>query len=290
MKNRAKRKKSLTIFLFLLPALLLAAVFCYYPFLKTILNSFSTVNNKGVITGWAGLDNYRYTFGRSDFPIALRNTLILTFVNVPVTMAISFLLALLSYRRRKPSPVIEVLLALPMAVSMSAACLIFKSMFSKRLGIINSFFGLEIGWFEDKKTALLTVLILTVWMGISFNYMLFLGALRKIPRSLTDTTALIGIGPWTRLTKVYLPLTSQTMLYSCCINFAQAVMCSAPMIIITQGGPSKSTETLMYMMYAFGFGSADYGLAAVTSLTAFAIMMVSTVIAFAITRKKVFYR
>ena len=68
-----------------------------------------------------------------------------------------------------------------MAVSMSAACMVFKSMFSPILGIANAILGTQLGWLESRSTALYTIIILTVWMGIGFDFLLFLSALRGIP-------------------------------------------------------------------------------------------------------------
>ncbi|NLZ89632.1 MAG: sugar ABC transporter permease, partial [Clostridiales bacterium] len=98
---RAKAKP----YLFLAPMLLFAAAFIYYPFFKTFLFSFTTVNFMGEITGWAGLDNFRYLFSRRDFSTALTNSLKLTAMNVPLTLIITITLALLATRRRKLSPV-----------------------------------------------------------------------------------------------------------------------------------------------------------------------------------------
>ena len=134
---KMKTRKNLKVLLFLLPILLFAVVFVYYPFVRNIVNSFSLVNAKGEIRGFAGLENYRYTYGRKDFPQALKHTLIIAAINVPATLVITISLALLANKRRRLSPVYETLFTMPMSVSMSAACMIFKSMFSPSVGIIN---------------------------------------------------------------------------------------------------------------------------------------------------------
>lgn len=175
------RKGGIKPYLFILPMLVLAVTFVYYPFAKTFLYSFTTVNFKGEITGYAGLDNYAYLVGRRDFSKAIGNTLRLTLMNVPVTIVIALALALLSERRRALSPVWETMFSLPMAVSMSAAALIFKVLLNPTVGYVNYTLGLDWGWFRDKETALTGILSLTVWMGIGFPYLLLLGALRGVP-------------------------------------------------------------------------------------------------------------
>lgn len=270
--------------------MIFAILFVYYPFVKTVINSFCVVNHKGNITGFAGLDNYKYVFGRGDFKKAVLNSLIITGINVPATLLVTILLALIANKRRRLSPLYETLFALPMAVSASAACMVFKSMFSPSLGIVNAMLGTQLGWFESRKTALYTVIILTVWMGTGFNYLLFLSALRRIPADIMEAARLDGAGFFTRVFRIQLPLISPTILYVACTNLVLAMMCSAPMIIITQGGPSGSTTSLMYMMFASGYGSSNYSLAAVVSIVTFLLTFGFTAAAFMLERRRVHYQ
>ncbi|MGI6690987.1 MAG: carbohydrate ABC transporter permease [Christensenellales bacterium] len=282
---RAKAKP----YLFLAPMLLFAAAFIYYPFFKTFLFSFTTVNFMGEITGWAGLDNFRYLFSRRDFSTALTNSLKLTAMNVPLTLIITITLALLATRRRKLSPVYETMFALPMAVSMSAAAMIFKALLSPATGYLNALLGLRMGWLESKAHALYGILMLTVWMGIGFDYLLFLSAFRAIPTDLTEAAIIDGAGFMTSLVRVRLPLVSPTLLYVGCTNMVLAMMTSGPIIILTQGGPARSTTTLMYMMYTSGYGSSNYSLSACLSIVTFALTFALTLAAFLLERRGVHY-
>ena len=267
-----------------------AILFVYYPFVKTIVNSLCTVNEKGNITGFAGLDNYAYVFGRSDFKKSLLNSLLITVINVPLTLIITISLALIANKKRRFSSVYETLFTLPMAISMSAACMIFKAMFSPTLGIVNSILGTNIGWFESRDTALLSCIIITVWMGIGFDFLLFQSALRGIPTHIMEAAKLDGAGFFTRVFKIQLPMISPTIFYVLCTNTVLAMMTSGPMIIITQGGPSRSTTTLMYMMFSSGYGSSNYSLAAVVSIVAFVLTFGFTLLSFIFERKKVHYQ
>ena len=283
-------KRHLKIFLFLLPIMAFAILFVYYPFVKTIINSFSVVNARGEIKGFAGLENYRYVFSRKDFPLALKHTLIIAAVNVPITLFITISLALIATKKRKLSPIYETMFTLPMSVSMSAACMIFKSMFSPTLGWVNYTFGLSLGWYESRDTALMSCLLLTIWMGIGFDFLLFQSALRAIPDQVMEAAEIDGASFFTRIFRIQIPLISPTIFYVLCTNLVLAMMTSAPMIIITQGGPARSTNTLMYMMYASGFGSSDYSLAAVVSLVAFVLTLGFTILSFVFERKRVHYQ
>ena len=216
--HHQQMKKLLKIFAFLAPIVLFAIVFVYYPFVKTIINSLCSVNERGEVGNFVGLENYSYVFGRSDFKKSVLNSLIITLINVPVTLVITISLALIATKKRRFSVVYETLFCLPMAISMSAACMVFKSMFSPTLGFVNHLFGTSLGWFESRDTALYTCIILTVWMGIGFNFLLFQSALRGIPTQVMEAAKLDGAGFFTRVFKIQLPLISPTIFFVLCTD------------------------------------------------------------------------
>ena len=289
-RSAKRRREGRRVFFLLLPIMVFAIVFVYFPFIRTIINAFSRVNSKGIIKGFAGLENFIYTYSRKDFLPALKHTLIIAIFNVPITLVITLTLALLSQKRRRLSAVYETMFTLPMSVSMSAACMIFKSMFSPSVGFINYFFSLKLGWFESTETALASCIILTVWMGIGFDYLLLLSALRGIPKSVMEATEVDGISLWRKIFLVEIPLISPTIFYIFCTNLVLCMMTSAPMIIIMGVSlESSATNTLMSMMYQSGFSSSDYGLAAVLSLTAFILTLLFTILSFVAEKRRVHY-
>lgn len=289
-KDRALLLKKAKPYLFLLPMLFFAVSFVYYPFAKTLSHSVSLVNAQGVITGFAGLDNFRYLFSRRDFGIALRNTLTLTAINVPITLLITISLALLATKKRRLSSIYETFFSLPMAVSMSAAAMIFKVLLNPTVGYVNYALGLSLGWYESKAHALYGIVMLTVWMGIGFDYLLFLAAFRNIPEELIDAGKLDGAGFFASLFQIKLPMVSSTLLYVACTNMLLALMTAGPIIILTQGGPARSTMTLIYMMFSSGYGSSNYSLSACVSLITFLLSLSLTLLAFHFERKKVHYQ
>ena len=289
-RSAKRRREGRRVFFLLLPIMVFAIAFIYFPFIRTIINAFSRVNSKGIIKGFAGLENFIYTYSRKDFLPALKHTLIIAIFNVPITLVITLTLALLSQKKRRLSAVYETMFTLPMSVSMSAACMIFKSMFSPSVGFINYFFSLKLGWFESTETALAACIILTVWMGIGFDYLLLLSALRGIPKSVMEATKVDGISLWRKIFLVEIPLISPTIFYIFCTNLVLCMMTSAPMIIIMGVSPeSSTTNTLMSMMYQSGFSSSDYGLAAVLSLTAFILTLLFTILSFVAEKRRVHY-
>ena len=274
-------------YLFVLPMTALALVFVYYPFVKTVLYSLSVVNAKGEVLSFAGLENFAYLFGRREFGAALSNTLTLAFINVPVTLLITIGLGYLASRERLLSPVYESAFALPVAVSMSAAALIFKVLLNPTAGLVNYLFHLDFGWYQDRHTAMAGILLLTVWMGIGLNFLLFLSAFRAVPRDLADCAYLDGASEAKAFWYIRLPLVAPTVLYVSCTNMIQAMMTSGPILVLTQGGPSRATTTLVYMMYTSGYSSSNYSLAACVSLVTFALTLVITLALYIVQERRV---
>lgn len=277
-------------YLLLLPLCFFAAVFVFYPFVNTIIHSFTLVNFRGEVTGPAGLDNFQYLFSRKDFFIALKNTLKITAITVPLTSIICLVLALLSVDKRKLSPVYETMSMLPMAVSMSTKALIFRVMFHPTVGIVNYLLGTNYGWFRDSKTALTGIIILAVWMGIPFNYVLLLSALRSVPKEIISAAEVDGAGYFSTLFSVQIPLISPTLFYIICTDAIMALLISGPIILLTNGGPSRSTTTLIFMMYSSGYGSSNYSMAAAISIITLLLSLVFVFFAFLIEKRKVHYQ
>ena len=177
-----------------------------------------------------------------------------------------------------------------MAVSMPAASQIFKMLLEPTMGILNYRLGLNIGWFSDPKTALFGIVMVCLWIGIPFDFLLFLSALRNIPANLMEAADLEGVGVLRRLLRLQLPLTTPTVLYVVCTNMVLAMMTSAPVMIITGGQPSHSTVTLIFMMYTSGYQSSNYSLAACISLVTFVLTFGLVLLAFIFDHRKVHYQ
>ena len=277
-------------YLFLLPILFFAFCFVYYPFARTFLYSFSRVNFRGDITAFTGFRNYIRLFTDPLFFTALSNTLRLTGTVVPLILVISYALALLAEKKRKAGFLYETMFIIPMAVSMPAAAQIFRMLLEPSMGILNYTLSLNIGWFSDPAAALFGIAFVCIWIGVPFDFLLFLSALRGIPPQLTEAADLDGVGYLRNLFRIKIPLTSPTILFVICTNVVLAMMTAAPVMIITGGQPGHSTVTLIFMMYTVGYQSANYSLAACISIVTFLLTFGIVFLAFVFERRKVHYQ
>ena len=277
-------------YLFLLPVLFFAFCFVYYPFGRTFLYSFSRVNFRGDITTFTGLRNFSRLFSDPVFHTALTNTLRFTVIVVALILVVSYALALLAEKKRRAGFFYETMFIIPMAVSIAAASQIFRMLLEPNIGILNHWLSLDIGWFSDPSYAMWGIIMVCVWIGVPFDFLLILSALRNIPTELIETTNMDGAGFFRTLFRIKIPLTSPVILFVICTNMVLAMMTAAPVMIITGGQPAYSTVTLIFMMYTAGYQSSNYSLAACISMVTFALTFGLVFLAFVFERKKVFYQ
>ena len=283
-------KKRFSPYLYFFPALMLAYLFSYRPFAKTFLNSFSLVNFAGKIIGFVGLDNFKALIFDPNFQTSLINTFKFAFVFIPLDLLFCLICALLVYKKRRFTALNETLFMLPMAVAMSSAALVFKAIFNPTIGVVNYLFRLNIQWFDDPAWALFTIIFLGVWMAIGLDFLLLLGALRSIRRDILDAAEIEGAGAIAKFFHVQLPLISPTILFIVSTRLRDSLLLSGPVLVMTNGGPYRSTQTLVYQMYIEGFTAGNYSKGSAISVVVFLLTFLLILLAFRFERKGVFYQ
>lgn len=273
-----------------LPALLLAVVFAYRPFVVTILNSFHTVNLGGVRMQFVGVENYQRLFGSESFQASLSNTLRFTLFFVPTNITICLAAALLSNREGKLATLNQIFFFLPMAVGLSSAMMIIKMMFNPSIGIINHLIGSDIQWFNDPKAAMALLVIAGVYLDIGFNFLLLSAALRNVPKELVEVANLEGAGKMSIFRYLQLPLIAPTLVFVLMTNIKDAMLISSPVLILTEGGPFRSTQTLVYQMYLEGFKSGNYAMGSAIATVVFLLTFTILLSLLHLERRRVYYQ
>ena len=283
MQNKALKRA--VPYLYVAPIVLFAVAFSYFPFLRTLAFSVSRVNRRGEVLEFVGMANFISIFGRDDFLISLQNTVWLTAMYVPMSIVLATCLALLVNKKRFLSALPEVVFSIPMAVSMASASLIFKVILNPTIGIVNSLLGINFAWFWDRDHAMIGVLVLCLWVGLAFDFLLMLLALRSVQPSLTEAAEIDGAGHAKKFFRIQLPIIMPTVFFIACTNIILAMMTVTPMIVITEGGPFRQTQTLVYSMFVFGYQSQNYSIAAVFSIAVFMITFLFILMAFRLDKR-----
>ena len=252
-----KRRMDKRAYLYLAPAFAVVAVFSFIPFCKTFASSFLLINQKGVITAFAGFDNYRALFKDVYFIKSISNTAFFILLFLPLNTFVTLLSASLVKEKTRFNEWISLAYFLPLAFSLSLSSLIFKEMFKGTNSIINRIFGLDIVWLNDRTSAFVAIVLLSVFLDFALDHILLLSAFRKIDRSVKEAAMMDGASPARMYFSIELPLISPTLLMTVFIAFKDALLISAPIMTMTEGGPRRSTETVMYYYYLEAFKSSN---------------------------------
>ena len=240
-------------YLYVLPAVVLVAVFSYYPFLKAFVSSFFIENQMGELTAFAGLENYKALLANEFFIQSVKTTFLLSVIFIPVNTVLTLLGATLVRRKSRFNEVIGSVYIIPLAFSMSLFALILKQILSPTNSIINRIFHLNVVWLNDRTSALVSIIILCVFLDFALDYVLLLSAFRKIERNIIEASLIDGTNEWQRYFMIELPLIVPTLVMTIFIALKDILLISAPIMLMTEGGPFRSTESVMFYYYIEAF-------------------------------------
>ncbi|OWY37480.1 lactose ABC transporter permease [Xenophilus sp. AP218F] len=250
--------------LFLSPALLLMAVFTFWPLL---FGSYIAFTRYDLISPpqWAGLDNFRYLLDDPVFLQALRNSLCYLLV-VPVIQLSGIALAVLVNRKLAGIKLFRAAFYLPVITTVSVVGIMWNWMYAD-YGVLNSALrylhlladNSDIGFLSDENIALFAVMFVTYWRGIGYYMVLYLAGLQSIPAEMQEAAALDGAGPWQRFWRITLPMLTPTILFCSLISTLDALKAFEEVLVMTRGSPLNSTFTVLYYAFHQGFNQLDFG-------------------------------
>lgn len=258
--------------LFVAPALLYLVAFFGYPLVRNILMSFQEFTPTTYFTGEApfiGLENWRAVFSDDLFGDALWQTLLFTVGSLVGQFTIGLALAIFFSRRFPLSRFVRAVLLLPWLVPMVVSAVVWRRIMDQDHGILNSFLdtlGLTDGgapWLSSPSMALLSAVLVNIWIGIPFNMVILYGGLQEIPRELYEASSLDGAGPWRTFRSITLPMLRPVATVVLVLGFMSTVKILDLILALTGGGPADSTQTLGTMTYQLSFMRLDFGQGAV---------------------------
>ncbi|MER7415421.1 ABC transporter permease subunit [Micromonospora peucetia] len=189
----------------------------------------------------------------------------------------------------------RVLLILPYAMPSFAMLLVWRDMFNTDFGLINNLFGLGVDWFGQEWSARIAVILVQLWLGYPYMFLVATGALQAIPKELTEASSVDGASPWQSFRAVTLPLLLVALSPLLIASFAYNFNNFNAIYLTTEGGPfpadnptAGATDLLITYTYRLAFGAqgAQFGLAAAVSIFIFTIVAVVSAVSFRRTRKQ----
>ncbi|WP_374149376.1 carbohydrate ABC transporter permease [Priestia megaterium] len=293
-----KEKKSVPTIIvglaYLLPSLLLFSVFLFYPMIKTLYLSLFITDTQGNPLNFVGLQNFLYLFTDPNFLQSMKATFLFVLYTVPIGLVIALFLALIANEKLKGIGFFRTMFSSTMGMSVAASSVIWMFMYNPTIGVINKVLNLvgihDVQWLLDPKYALVAVSISTIWMNIGFTFLILLGGLQNIDGKLYENARIAGVSYWYQLRKITLPMLSPTLFFIITVSFINAFQTFGQIDILTKGGPTDSTNVIVYSIYKDAFVNYNVGSASAQATILFFCILLVTALQFKLGERKVHYQ
>lgn len=287
------RKGKLFILFSLLPALLLVAVFTFYPFFRGVVMAFQEYKLFDLRNvPFVGLRNFKDAFADPKFLRAITNSGYWVFFSLTLQFLIGFTLALVLKKPFRGRGIYQGFVFYSWALSGFLIGMIWKWMFNSQIGVINDLLlktGLikeRIGFLSDPDWAMISVVIANVWYGIAFFAIMLLAALQSVPNELYEAAQVDGANAFRKLFNVTIPYILPTIITTTLLRAIWIFNDPAIIYGLTNGGPAGSTHILSSLMLNKIIYDGDYGMASAIGVIMIVILMLYTIFYLLVTRSE----
>lgn len=285
-------RETLAAWGFLAPATLHLAAFSFGPMLFALYLALHRWSPIEPARPFVGLANFVTVVRDPLVWISLRNTLLYT-LHVPVAMAIALGMALLLRRHSRATRLVRTVFFLPYVSSAVAIALVWQWVYHPDFGLLNYFVGLvgirPVDWLGNPRTALLAVMLVSIWVQVGYQMVVFQAGLQGIPRDYLDAARVDGANAWRRFWRVTFPLLRPVTLFVLVTGVITSFQVFTLVYVLTDGGPLHATDVLVYRIYQLAWEFLQFGPASALALLLFALLFVATWVQFRLLGKQVQY-
>ncbi len=288
---RVTRRRKLTGFLYVLPALLFVGIFTLYPFIRMFWIS---LNDWDLLTPpeYVGTANFRRALDDGEFWRSFRYTLKYTILITPILIVGGYLLALLTSVNTPLRRFTRAVVFIPVVIGLAASSLLWYWLFSARYGLINQAL-IELGIIDEPilwlgvepNTSTWAIIISITWKVLGFGMILFVAAIQAIPQEITEAARVDGANAWQRTTRVTVPLTMRTILLVTLVSMIGSLLAFDQFFIMTAGQPLNKTATSVFYAYQESFPNTHLGYGSALFLILAFFILLFTVTQMILTRR-----
>jgi sn-glycerol 3-phosphate transport system permease protein len=293
MEKRVTFDNRLLPYLLLAPQIVVTLVFFFWPSAQAIWQSVLIEDAFGGNSRFVWFENFERLLSDPGYYASARLTVVFSFLVAGIGLALSLLFAVMADRVIRGAETYKTFLIWPYAVAPAVAGVLWGFLFNPSIGIVAWMLqgiGIEFNYVTNGNQALLLVVLASVWTQLSYNFLFFLAGLQSIPRSLIEAAAIDGAGPGRRFWDIVFPLLSPTGFFLLVINVIYAFIGTFGVISsLTQGGPGRATEILVYKVYNDGFRGQDLGGSAAQSVIMMIVLVLLTIVQFRFIERRVHY-
>ncbi|WP_052367789.1 MULTISPECIES: carbohydrate ABC transporter permease [Haloferax] len=280
------RKETIEGALWSLPYLAVFTVFLVWPAVRGLYMSLHTYPNKFDLTQteWVGLQNYVELFQDPVFYNAMEGTLLFVAVSVPALVLLGLVMALGVNRDVAGKRTLRAIYFSPYVLTVAVVALVWGQVYSQSYGLINYYLGFVMenppGWLTSSDLVMASLAFMTVWWLVGFNFVIFLAARQSIPERLYEAARLDGATGWRAFKDITLPQMRNSVVFVVMVQFILQFQVFAQPYIMTQGGPSDSSDTLVYYLYRSAFSQQQFGYGAAMGYVLVAILILIAIVNF----------
>ena len=294
---RLKRNENLVGWAFVAPAMTAFAILTAFPFLCEM---FLSLVEWKFFNGWkklkfVGFQNFIDIFSESsDFVMALENTFVYVITIVPLSIILSIIFAYCMNSRIFGKRWLRMMFFIPYISSIVAVGTVFKFLFRED-GIVNNFLmslsiiAEPIKWNIDPTFSKIPIILLSVWMSIGYQLILFTAAMQNVPVSLYEAGKIDGASSLKQFTKITLPLISPTIFYLVVTRTMAVFKIFGSVNVFTMGTTMDSNTSVVVQIYRDAFSSYKFGAASAMAVVLWILIMIVTAVNFWGQKKWVHY-
>lgn len=285
------RSENIWGWLFVLPTMIGLIVLNIYPIINTIKQSFFKTGDFGRGDIFIGVDNYVKMLSDSETWDALLATFKYAIIEVPFSIAISLVLAVLLNRKMRGRSAYRTIFFLPMVCAPAAVAMVWRWLFNSEFGLINHIFGVKVQWVSDPNIAIYAIAVIGVWSIIGYNMVLFISGLQEVPRDYYEAASIDGASGVRQFFSITIPLISPTIFFVCVTRIIGALQVfDLIFMVMDAGNPAlQKTQSLVYLFYQSSFVERDMGYGSTIVVFLLVIIMILTVFQMIAQKKWVYY-
>lgn len=293
IKYNLSKRQLIYGYLFLLPNLAGFIILTFIPVIVSLVLSFTDWDGFS-IPNFIGIKNYINMFKDETFRISFGNNIYYTVGSVPATIILGLVLAILMNNKVKYIGIFRTIYFMPYITAAVAVSVVWGAIYHPTMGPVNSFLrSMGISnlpqWTASVTWAMPSVIIMSIWKSCGYYMVLFMAGLQGISKEYYEASEIDGATRWKQFANITLPMLSPTTFFVTVMGIINSFMVFDQIYIMTEGGPGRATNVLVYHIYRESFQNYNLGYASAMAYFLFVIIMVVTLLQFRGQKKWVHY-
>ncbi len=277
-----RKQEWISAYVFILPSAVLIAVFLAFPVIYSLWLSLLNWNGMSPRMTFVGVGNYAQLLTSHEFWNSFLVTGYYTLGSVPLRMAIALALAIFLNQRIRGLGIYRTFYFTPVVTSGIAVSIVWLLIYDPTWGIANWVLGLvgipPLQWLSSPNEAMPALILMSVWKSVGFDMVIYLAGLQGIPSTYYEAATVDGAGRWAMFRHITWPLLAPTTFFILVTGIIGASQVFDQVFVMTNGGPLRSTEVLVFILYNYAFKFFEMGYASAIAWVIFLVVLVFTLL------------